>query len=183
MTNKQQILLVTGARGDRPRHLSYGREARFSACIHLPQRHPSGRTPRRRNRTGGGSALAVRSDVSNSDDITRLFETIDAQPGRFAALVNNAGITGQRGEFMETSMSTVHQVFDVNVFGLMECSRQAVQRLSTQREALADRSSTYHRVQPSKVQPVPTSGMARRRQRLKRSPWGLPEKWRAKGFE
>lgn len=73
----------------------------------------------------------MRSDVSNSDDITRLFETIDAQPGRLDALVNNAGITGQRGEFMETSMSTVRQVFNVNMFGLMECSRQAVQRLST----------------------------------------------------
>ncbi|NYT74988.1 SDR family oxidoreductase [Halomonas sp. QX-2] len=134
MTNEQQILLVTG--GSRGIGCAICRmAAKQGYRLVFTYRNDTQAAERlvAEIEQAGGSALAVRSDVSKSDDITRLFETIDAQPGHFAALVNNAGITGQRGKFMETSMSTVHQVFDVNVFGLMECSRQAVQRLSTQR--------------------------------------------------
>lgn len=134
MTNEQQILVVTGgSRGIGRAICRMAAEQGFRLVFTYRSDTPAAERLVAEIEQAGGSALAVRSDVSNPEDVTQLFETVDAQPGRLAALVNNAGITGQRGQFMETSMDNVRQVFDVNVFGLMECSRQAVQRLSTLR--------------------------------------------------
>ncbi|PMR73006.1 SDR family oxidoreductase [Billgrantia endophytica] len=80
----------------------------------------------------GGSALALCVDMAESNAASRLFALVDEQRGELSGVVNNAGITGARGDFMSCDPGTVRQVFDVNVFGLMECCRQAVSRLSTQ---------------------------------------------------
>lgn len=78
----------------------------------------------------GGRATPVRSDVAKPEDVRRLFETVDREFGRLDALVNNAGVTGPCGSFMDTSAQTIEEVFAVNVFGLMECCRNAVPRMS-----------------------------------------------------
>src|SRR5271156_4514700 len=42
----------------------------------------------------GAQALAIRADVSNEDDVLRLFQSAEAALGPVQALVNNAGVTG-----------------------------------------------------------------------------------------
>lgn len=79
----------------------------------------------------GGSAMAMCGDMADIETVEELFSIVDSQPGKFAGLVNNAGITGHRGRFMDTKLESIRHVFDLNVFGLMECTRQAVRRLST----------------------------------------------------
>ena len=44
-------------------------------------------------RAAGGSAMAVRADVSDSTGVTELFETVMKEFGPVEVLVNNAGIT------------------------------------------------------------------------------------------
>lgn len=78
----------------------------------------------------GGTAVAIQGDLSDSDAIKKLFFAIDNHPAVFVGLVNNAGTTGTKGDFVNTSMKTVRAVFELNVFALMECCQQAVVRLS-----------------------------------------------------
>jgi NAD(P)-dependent dehydrogenase (short-subunit alcohol dehydrogenase family) len=77
-------------------------------------------------RAAGGRALPVQADVSAPDQIARLFETVERELGTPSALVNNAGITAGLGKFMDTVPAMLESLFDVNVLGVMQCSRHAV---------------------------------------------------------
>lgn len=74
----------------------------------------------------GGSAVAVQGDVGRPEDVARLFATVEEQLGPVTALVNNAGITGGLGRFMDADPDGIAHVFQVNVLGLMDCCRAAI---------------------------------------------------------
>lgn len=74
----------------------------------------------------GRKAAAIQADVGNPQDIARLFEQTEKQLGPLTALVNNTGITGPIGPFSKTTDATIERVFQVNVFGTIQCTRQAL---------------------------------------------------------
>ncbi len=79
----------------------------------------------------GGKALCVQADVAKPGDVTRLFATVDDKLGRVDALVNNAGIHGPRSRIDEVSVDDYRAVIETNVLGLIHCSMEAIQRMST----------------------------------------------------
>lgn len=82
---------------------------------------------------GGGVAVAVRADVSDPAAVTRLFDAA-AGIGALAAVVNNAGVTGNLiGPLVDVPATTVRRVLDVNVAGVVYVCQEAVRRLSTER--------------------------------------------------
>jgi short-subunit dehydrogenase len=72
----------------------------------------------RRIATNGGTALAVRCDVTERGDLTNLVATVDERFGRCDALVNNAGIPGG-GRFTDLSPDQIERVVRVNELGVM----------------------------------------------------------------
>lgn len=74
----------------------------------------------------GGRAVAIQGDVGRPDDIPRLFQVAEETLGPVTALVNNTGITGPIGPFSQTTDATIEHVFQVNVFGTIQCSRAAL---------------------------------------------------------
>jgi NAD(P)-dependent dehydrogenase (short-subunit alcohol dehydrogenase family) len=74
----------------------------------------------------GRKAIAVQGDVGKPQDIARLFAETEASLGPISALVNNAGITGPIGPFSQTTDATIERVFQVNVYGTMQCCRAAL---------------------------------------------------------
>lgn len=74
----------------------------------------------------GGTALAVQADVGDAADVERMFRQVEARLGTPAGLVNNAGITGRLGSFMDADPASVEQVMRTNVLGVMHCCRAAV---------------------------------------------------------
>lgn len=81
----------------------------------------------------GGKALAVQADVSIEADIVRLFETADRDLGAPVGLINNAGITGSIGPITALTASDAEHVMRANLVSAMICSREAVNRMSTDR--------------------------------------------------
>ncbi len=79
----------------------------------------------------GGSAIAVRGDVSHEADVVELFASATRELGPVTALVNNAGITGPLARLDEIDAATIERVLAVNVTGSMLCAREAVKRMST----------------------------------------------------
>lgn len=77
-------------------------------------------------REHGRKAVIIQGDVGKPDDIPRLFQEAEQQLGPLTALVNNTGITGPIGPFSQTTDATITRVFQVNVFGVMQCARQAL---------------------------------------------------------
>ncbi|MFJ5957914.1 SDR family oxidoreductase [Paenarthrobacter sp. NPDC092416] len=79
----------------------------------------------------GGTAVAVRADVSQPADVVCLFEAA-AKLGPITAVINNAAITGNLiGTLADVPVETVQRVVDVNVAGMMYMCQEAVRRLST----------------------------------------------------
>ena len=84
-------------------------------------------------RSAGGTALAVRADVADEDDVVGLFAAAEEQLGPLAGLVNNAGITGPLTRLESLAAADLAAVLAVNVGGAILCAREAVRRMSTQR--------------------------------------------------
>jgi NAD(P)-dependent dehydrogenase (short-subunit alcohol dehydrogenase family) len=84
-----------------------------------------------RIRAAGGTALAIRADVSDEAQVLAMFETLDAQLPPLGGLVNNAGVVDVQGRVDAIDLQRLQRMFAVNVFGSFLCAREAIKRLST----------------------------------------------------
>jgi 3-oxoacyl-[acyl-carrier protein] reductase len=73
----------------------------------------------------GGTAISVQSDVSREADVIRLFEETKNAFGTLDILVNNAAIY-QYAPIEQVSAASIHQHFNINVFGSILAIREAV---------------------------------------------------------
>ena len=88
----------------------------------------------------GGTALAVQADVSNHDDIKRLFAETKTAYGKLDVLVNNAGIY----EFASLESITAehfHKHFNLNVLGLLLTTQEAVKLMGSSGGSIINMSS------------------------------------------
>lgn len=77
--------------------------------------------------------IAVNCDVAQPDDISHLFEMVDATFGRVDILVNNAGITSHvRPE--ELTLDEWRKVMDINITAYFLCAQQAGRRMIPRRK-------------------------------------------------
>ena len=77
----------------------------------------------------GGTAQAVRADVSDPAAVSRLFDAATGL-GPLTAVVNNAGVTGNLiGPLVDVPEDTVRRVLEVNVAGLIFVCQEAIRRL------------------------------------------------------
>ncbi|WP_404935468.1 SDR family oxidoreductase [Paraburkholderia sp. BL27I4N3] len=74
-------------------------------------------------------AIAVKADVSNADDVRRLFELTEQQLGKVDVLINNAGVL-KTVPLADTSDALFDQTFDINVRGTFNTLREAAARLN-----------------------------------------------------
>jgi NAD(P)-dependent dehydrogenase (short-subunit alcohol dehydrogenase family) len=80
----------------------------------------------------GVRAVAVAGDVTDEDDVARLFAAA-AEMGAVTGLVNNAGLTAHLGDLADTPVAVLRRVVDVNLVGALLCARAAVRAMSTAR--------------------------------------------------
>ena len=93
---------------------SYRQDADAAAAVHAA-------SPRSR---------AVQADVAVESDVLALFSAAD-EMGPLGALVNNAGIVGNKTRVDELTVDRIERMFAVNVTGAIVCAREAVLRMST----------------------------------------------------
>jgi NAD(P)-dependent dehydrogenase (short-subunit alcohol dehydrogenase family) len=82
-------------------------------------------------RAAGGTAIAIKADVSTDDGARRLFAETDEKLGTVTALFNNAGIIHKNCKITEIDVDTVNEQLRVNVTSQFLCAREAVKRMST----------------------------------------------------
>jgi 3-oxoacyl-[acyl-carrier protein] reductase len=79
----------------------------------------------------GGKAIAVKANVGSPEDIARLFAAADGAFGRLDILVNNAGVYAFT-PIEAITAENVDGMFDVNVRGLLLCTKEAAARFPSQ---------------------------------------------------
>ena len=77
----------------------------------------------------GGKAQALQMDISCEAQVLDVFEKLDQQVEPLTLLVNNAGITEGFCRLEALSLEQLQRVFQVNVFGVFMCAREAVKRM------------------------------------------------------
>lgn len=73
----------------------------------------------------GGSALAIKADVSDAREVACMFNTIQNNFGAVDVLVNNAGVALQK-LFTDVTPEEERLIFGVNLFGTLNCCRAAL---------------------------------------------------------
>ncbi|NKX54104.1 SDR family oxidoreductase [Arthrobacter mobilis] len=78
------------------------------------------------------SALCVPADVSDPDDVARLFRTVAGEWGRLDLLFNNAGIFGPAAGVDEIDLADWNATVAVNLTGAMLCAAEAFRLMKAQ---------------------------------------------------
>jgi len=80
----------------------------------------------------GVTAIGMKLDVSNAEEVEKVFEATRKEFGRIDILVNNAGIT-KDGLLMRMREDAWDAVMDINLKGVFLCSREAIKDMTRQR--------------------------------------------------
>lgn len=78
-----------------------------------------------------GKAIAVQADVSQEDDVIRLFHEASAAFGRIDVLVSNSGMQ-KDAAIADMSLDDWNAVIGLNLTGQFLCAREAVRRFRAQ---------------------------------------------------
>jgi len=73
----------------------------------------------------GGTAIAVRADVSDADAVAEMFSTVTAELGPVTVLVNNAGIT-EDGLLLRMGVDQWDRVLSTNLRSVYLCTKAAL---------------------------------------------------------
>lgn len=85
-----------------------------------------------RIQAAGGTAIAYAADVTRENDVESLVAAAVNAYGGVDVLVNNAGIE-KKQPFLETPLSTFHEVLAVNLTGTWLCSQAAARQMVKQK--------------------------------------------------
>jgi NAD(P)-dependent dehydrogenase (short-subunit alcohol dehydrogenase family) len=77
----------------------------------------------------GGRAVAIKVDVRDSDDITRMLDLADGTFGGFDVLYNNAGVGTGQPPFPDSPEENWRRTIDIDLNAVIEGTRQAIPRL------------------------------------------------------
>lgn len=77
----------------------------------------------------GGNVRRDTLDVTDVDDIARVFNEIEAKEGGVDILFNNAGLGAGVGPFLDIDPMEWDAVWSVNVMGMVRCCRAAIPQM------------------------------------------------------
>jgi NAD(P)-dependent dehydrogenase (short-subunit alcohol dehydrogenase family) len=79
-------------------------------------------------RREGGLVLPVQADLADPAVTEPVLDEVEAELGPVGHLVNNAGVTGRLGPFVDVTDEALRRVLEVNVLGTLQMSRAVVRR-------------------------------------------------------
>jgi len=127
------VLVTGGSRGIGAATALLAAERGYAVCVNYRKNRAAADQVVSKIQAAGGKALAVGADVASESEVVRLFETVDAQMGPLAGLVNNAGVLETQVRVEHMDAARIDRVFATNVRGAFVCAREAVRRMSTKR--------------------------------------------------
>jgi len=96
----------------------------------------------------GGKAIAVQGNVSNAEDISRLFDETTKAFGKVDVLVNNAGVY-KFGAIEQINEDDFHSQFDTNVLGLLLTTQGALKSFNEDGGSIINIGSAVSNITPA----------------------------------
>ncbi|XZE33932.1 SDR family NAD(P)-dependent oxidoreductase [Pirellulaceae bacterium SH501] len=96
---------------------------------------------------GGGQAIAIQGDVSNSADVTRMFDQAAIAFGSIDILVNNAGVY-QAMPISELTEAEFHRELNINLLGPLLTIRESLKHFGSSGGSIINLGSAASRSLP-----------------------------------
>ena len=122
---KRTVLITGGARGIGAAAVRRFAQAGDRVAFCYRTSAEDARTLEEELSCAGYPVFAVQGDVSNSDDVARIFRETEQRFGPVDVLINNAGIAQQK-VFADITESDWDRMFDVNIKGISLCCKAAL---------------------------------------------------------
>lgn len=130
----RKVCIVTGgARGIGAAVSIAAGRAGYAVCVNYLRAESDANAVRSAIESAGGTAITWRADVSREAEVEGLFSTVDRKLGRVTALVNNAGTSGGRHNFIDLDAALFRGVLDVHLLGSFFCAKAAASRMAKSR--------------------------------------------------
>lgn len=125
------LLIAGGSRGIGAATARLAGERGYDVAINYIKRADAAAEVAGRVKKAGGKAVTLQGDMANEDDIVRVFDETTRALGPITHFVHSSGIGGRNSRLDAASAATIREVLDINLFGAIVCSREAVRRMST----------------------------------------------------
>jgi NAD(P)-dependent dehydrogenase (short-subunit alcohol dehydrogenase family) len=127
-----KVMLITGAsRGIGAATARLAARQGYALCLNYHQREDAANQVLEQIRAAGVSAITVKADVADENQVLAMFDVIDREFGRLDVLVNNAGMLEQQMRLEKMDAARWTRVLGANVIGSFLCAREAIKRMST----------------------------------------------------
>jgi len=127
-----EVLIITGAsRGIGAATARIAGRSGYAVCVNYLKNKAAAMQIVEEIKADGGRALALGADISQEEEVVKLFHTVDDKLGKISALVNNAGILETQMRIEQMDAARLNRVFKTNITGSFLCAREAVKRMST----------------------------------------------------
>jgi NAD(P)-dependent dehydrogenase (short-subunit alcohol dehydrogenase family) len=132
MASTSQVVIITGgSRGIGAATAQLAASRGYKVCVNYLRQKQAADDVVSAIERNGGTAVAIRADVSDEAEVARLFDSATSQLGSVTALVNNAGTVERQTRLDAIDAARLQRIFAVNVFASFLCAREAVRRMST----------------------------------------------------
>jgi 3-hydroxybutyrate dehydrogenase len=120
---QSRVVLVTGGSGGLGRALGRAFARQHHRVILSGRNEAKLKTAADEVSRDGGEALPIVCDITDTNQIQRLAETIGSRWGNVEILINNAGVA-KAASFLDTSESLWEEILKTNLTGTYHCCKQ-----------------------------------------------------------
>ncbi len=132
MSGYEKIALVTGAGSGIGRAAALALQAQGYSVVLAGRREEELGKTKAAGTSSGGEMLPIPTDISDPDDVRKLFEATMQKFGRLDLLFNNAGIGAPPVPMEELSLQQWKRVVDTNLTGSFLCAAEAIKIMKAQ---------------------------------------------------
>ena len=126
MSSLGTVLISGGSRGIGAATVRLAVESGFDVVFSYASREDAASVLVHELQSCGRRVQGIQADVGVATDIERLMGRLSDDQEHLVGLVNNAGVTGPIGAFIETTVETMRRVTEVNVLGTMLLTQRVV---------------------------------------------------------
>ncbi len=125
-------LLITGSSGGIGKAVAVlASKTNHNVCLHFNKDKKGINECEKECNKNGADTFVVQGDLSNPDEIKKVFKKYDENFGHLDGLVNNAGIVDVSSRLDNMSHLRISRMINVNLIGAMLVAKEAVIRMST----------------------------------------------------